>query len=136
MVAMGRLPVVLAEFNNHGSDFEFHGLKVGEATLCPLPIEETGVSPADQERRCPTDPSGRSGLHTDAGGAAETRYWQHVHGMISAQVDVVSVTNQFHRALFMDGSLDLEAFEHLKQARSLGSTSRRRWRVQARRGRR
>jgi hypothetical protein len=49
--------------------------------------------------------------------------------MISAQVDVVSVTSQFHRALLMDGSLDLEAFEHLKQARSLGSKGRRRWRV-------
>jgi hypothetical protein len=39
------------------------------------------------------------------------------------------VTSPFHRALFMDGSLDLEAFEHLKQARSLGSKGRRRWRV-------
>ena len=58
----------------------------------------------------------------------ETRYWQHVYEMISAEVDVVSVTSQFHRALLMDGSLDLEAFEHLKQARSLG-TKGRKWRV-------
>jgi hypothetical protein len=63
------------------------------------------------------------------GAQRETRYWQNVYGMISAQVDVVSVTSQFHSALLMDGSLDLEAFEHLKQARSLGSKGRRRWRV-------
>jgi hypothetical protein len=107
------------------SDFEFRGLKVDSSAAYlsmrlayPLPIKDGAVLLTLQDAQ--------DHILT-LGAQRETRYWQHVHAMISAEMDVVSVTSQFYRALVMDGSLDLEAFEHLKQARSLGSTGRRRW---------
>jgi hypothetical protein len=60
---------------------------------------------------------------------ATPNHWKRAYELIGVQVDVEVVTNQFHRAMSIDDSLDLEAFEHLKQARCLGSTGRRRWRV-------
>jgi hypothetical protein len=92
-------------------------------------MTDTVVSPADQGGAVLLTLEDARDHILKLGARRETRYWQHVYGMISAQVDVVSVTSQFHRALLMDGSLDLEAFEHLKQARSLGTKGRRRWRV-------
>jgi hypothetical protein len=72
---------------------------VGEATLCPLPIEETGDPlPIKSGAVLLTLQDARDHILM-LGAQRETRYWQHVHGMISAQVDVLSVTNQFHRAL-------------------------------------
>ena len=111
------------------SDFEFHGSKVDDTSLRRLPIDETGVTPPIKDGAVLLTLQDARDHILKLGAQRETRYWQNVYGMISAQVDVVSVTSQFHSALLMDGSLDLEAFEHLKQARSLGSKGRRRWRV-------
>jgi hypothetical protein len=37
-------------------------------------------------------------------------HWQRAYELIRAQLDVESVTSQLHRALFLDGVLDLTAF--------------------------
>jgi hypothetical protein len=37
-------------------------------------------------------------------------HWQRAYELIRAQLDVESVTSQLHRALFLDGVLDLAAF--------------------------
>ena len=40
-------------------------------------------------------------------------HWQRVCELILAEADMEAVTNQFHRALFMDSQLDLVAFESM-----------------------
>jgi hypothetical protein len=37
-------------------------------------------------------------------------HWQRAYELIRAQLDVESVTSQLHKALFLDGVLDLAAF--------------------------
>ena len=44
-------------------------------------------------------------------------HWQHVCELILEEADLESITNQFHRALFMDGQLDLSEFERINARR-------------------
>jgi hypothetical protein len=41
-------------------------------------------------------------------------HWQRVCELILEEADLESITNQFHRDLFMDGQLDLSEFERAK----------------------
>jgi hypothetical protein len=43
-------------------------------------------------------------------------HWQYACQLILKEADVKAVTWQFHRALFMDGELDLVAFERMRSA--------------------
>jgi hypothetical protein len=41
-------------------------------------------------------------------------HWQYAYQLILEEADVKAVTWQFHRALFMDGQLDLVVFESIR----------------------
>jgi hypothetical protein len=40
-------------------------------------------------------------------------HWQRAGQLIQEEADVEAVSQQFHRALFMDGKLDVNAFERM-----------------------
>jgi hypothetical protein len=44
-------------------------------------------------------------------------HWQRARELILEEADIEAVTSQFHRALFMDGQLDLGAFERMMRRR-------------------
>jgi hypothetical protein len=44
-------------------------------------------------------------------------HWQHACRLLLQQAGVAALTRQVHLALFMDGKLDVGAFEHMSSAR-------------------
>ena len=44
-------------------------------------------------------------------------HWQRAGQLIQEEADVEAVSQQFHRALFMDGKLDVKAFERMSGVR-------------------
>ena len=44
-------------------------------------------------------------------------HWQRAYELLLSEADVETVTSQFHRALFMDGKLDVETFERMSGVR-------------------
>jgi hypothetical protein len=71
----------------------------------PLPTKDGDVLRTIQDAR---DYLLTLGPHREA-----RHSWQRACELILAEADVVSVTSQLHRALFMDGRLDLVAFESM-----------------------
>jgi hypothetical protein len=44
-------------------------------------------------------------------------HWQHAGRLMQQQANVAALTRQVHLALFMDGKLNADAFEHMRSAR-------------------
>ena len=44
-------------------------------------------------------------------------HWQRAGQLIQEEADVEAVSQQFHRALFMDGKLDVDTFERMSGVR-------------------
>ena len=69
------------------------------------PIADQGCRCALHCSRCPRVPAGAAPYRE------RRNHWQRAGQLIQEEADVEAVSQQFHRALFMDGKLDVEAFE-------------------------